>query len=95
MLHITDKNILLNSEDFNKLNISDNQSMLDEIIIECGDSVKILDVLSHEVFEVKVEMPYNKIFMTPIQKALLNYKIGETLNYRNRTYKIIDILKDI
>ena len=91
------KNILIEIEkSHNSNNVVKPESNLDLCnIISYGDEVKLKDSSTGEVFEIKLENISNKIFMTSIQRTVLNLSLGDKFVFENYNYEVVEILKGL
>lgn len=60
--------------------------------VDFGNIVTLQDLDTSELFEIKVEDRFNKNFMKPIERIVLQKCLNDIVRYDSFQYKIVDIL---
>lgn len=77
-----------------KLDTNNNiKDVVSVVMVDYGDDIILCDIITNDVFNVKIEEKCNKVFMKPLEKILIGKAINDIFIYDDFQYKIIAINK--
>lgn len=83
----------ISSEIENTTNNIETKTMLNNISVDYGDTVEILDLELNEPIVISVKSYWEKNEMPPLQKILINKRIRDIVTFNRYKYRIVKIEK--